>query len=56
MSVLQWPERIFHCESGVTALDFSASNASQLAVGMHDGSIASYNVHSQEKTPIIDSR
>ncbi|CDR18366.1 unnamed protein product, partial [Oncorhynchus mykiss] len=52
---LQWPERVFTCESGVTTLDFSASNASQLAVGMHDGSIATYNVESREKTPVIDS-
>ncbi|XP_064791994.1 dynein axonemal intermediate chain 4 [Oncorhynchus masou masou] len=50
-----WPERFFTCESGVTTLDFSASNASQLAVGMHDGSIATYNVESREKTPVIDS-
>nr|XP_055069609.1 dynein axonemal intermediate chain 4 isoform X1 [Misgurnus anguillicaudatus] len=49
-----WPERIFHCESGVTALDFSACNASQLAVGMYDGSIAVYNVQSREQTAIID--
>ncbi|XP_072540329.1 dynein axonemal intermediate chain 4 [Salminus brasiliensis] len=50
-----WPERIFHCDNAVTALDFSANNASQLAVGMHDGSIAVYNVQCSEKTPIIDS-
>ncbi|KAK1795746.1 hypothetical protein P4O66_001225 [Electrophorus voltai] len=50
-----WPERIFHCESGVTALDFSTCSPSQLAVGMHDGSIAIYNVQSTEKTPVIDS-
>ncbi|XP_062412052.1 dynein axonemal intermediate chain 4 isoform X2 [Sardina pilchardus] len=51
----KWPERIFHCESGVTALDFSASNASQLAVGMHDGSVATYNVQSTENSPVVDS-
>uniref|UniRef100_A0A6Q2X6J2 Dynein axonemal intermediate chain 4 n=1 Tax=Esox lucius TaxID=8010 RepID=A0A6Q2X6J2_ESOLU len=50
-----WPERIFTCQSGVTALDFSASSASMLAVGMHDGTIATYNVQSREKTPVIDS-
>ncbi|KAL2089712.1 hypothetical protein ACEWY4_014400 [Coilia grayii] len=50
-----WPERIFHCESGVTALDFSAKNASQLAVGMHDGGIATYNVQSPENSPVVDS-
>ncbi|XP_063057893.1 dynein axonemal intermediate chain 4 isoform X2 [Engraulis encrasicolus] len=50
-----WPERIFHCESGVTALDFSAKNASQLAVGMQDGSIATYNVQNPESSPVLDS-
>ncbi|XP_051753182.1 dynein axonemal intermediate chain 4 isoform X2 [Ctenopharyngodon idella] len=50
-----WPDRIYHCESGVTALDFSACNANQLAVGMHDGTIAIYNVQATEQTPIIDS-
>uniref|UniRef100_A0A8C1W7J6 Dynein axonemal intermediate chain 4 n=1 Tax=Cyprinus carpio TaxID=7962 RepID=A0A8C1W7J6_CYPCA len=50
-----WPDRIFHCESGVTALDFSACNANQLAVGMYDGTIAIYNVQTTEQTPIIDS-
>ncbi|MBN3316104.1 WDR78 protein, partial [Atractosteus spatula] len=50
-----WPERIFHCESGVTALDFSANSANLLAVGMHDGSIAIYSVQSKDKTPVIDS-
>ncbi|KAM6962991.1 dynein axonemal intermediate chain 4 [Aplochiton taeniatus] len=50
-----WPDRIFPCESGVTALDFSSNNPSQLAVGMHDGSIATYNVQLSDKTPVIDS-
>ncbi|XP_067086802.1 dynein axonemal intermediate chain 4 [Osmerus mordax] len=50
-----WPERVFHCENGVTALDFSASNASLLAVGMHDGSLATYNVQSRDETPTTDT-
>ncbi|TRY54611.1 hypothetical protein DNTS_001597, partial [Danionella cerebrum] len=50
-----WPDRIFRCPSGVTALDFSARYANQLAVGMHDGTIAIYNVHTAEQTPITDS-
>ncbi|XP_042564879.1 dynein axonemal intermediate chain 4 [Clupea harengus] len=50
-----WPERIFHSDSGVTALDFSANNASQLAVGMHDGSLATYNVQNTEDSPVVDS-
>ncbi|XP_028282954.1 dynein axonemal intermediate chain 4 [Parambassis ranga] len=43
-----WPERIIHCDSPVTTLDFSASSPGQLAVGMHDGSIAIYNMQSQD--------
>ncbi|XP_036378497.1 WD repeat-containing protein 78 [Megalops cyprinoides] len=50
-----WPERIFPCESGVTALDFSSSSGGQLAVGMNDGIIATYNVQSAEKAPVVDS-
>uniref|UniRef100_A0A3Q2P1V0 Dynein axonemal intermediate chain 4 n=1 Tax=Fundulus heteroclitus TaxID=8078 RepID=A0A3Q2P1V0_FUNHE len=40
----RWPERIIHCDSAVTTLDFSANSPGQLAVGMCDGSIAVYNV------------
>ncbi|KAJ8376223.1 hypothetical protein SKAU_G00068030 [Synaphobranchus kaupii] len=50
-----WPERIFNCGSSVTALDFSANNSSQLAVGMKDGTVATYSVQSNEKTQVIDS-
>ncbi|KAM8750903.1 dynein axonemal intermediate chain 4-like isoform 1-T1 [Acanthopagrus schlegelii] len=39
-----WPERVFHCDSWVTSLDFSAINPGQLAVGMYNGTIAIYNV------------
>ncbi|XP_065813042.1 dynein axonemal intermediate chain 4 isoform X1 [Labrus bergylta] len=39
-----WPERVFHCHSSVTSLDFSAKNSGQLAVGMYDGTVAIYNV------------
>ncbi|KAL1022772.1 hypothetical protein UPYG_G00032090 [Umbra pygmaea] len=51
----KWPERVFTCESGVTAVHFSAANPGMLAVGMHDGSIATYNVQSREKIPVVDS-
>ncbi|XP_070701689.1 dynein axonemal intermediate chain 4-like [Pempheris klunzingeri] len=52
-----WPERVIHCDSAVTSLDFSSSSPSQLAVGMLDGSIALYNVHSQDyKSDVISSR
>ncbi|KAG9351047.1 hypothetical protein JZ751_024937 [Albula glossodonta] len=50
-----WPERIFRCKHGVTALDFSAINASQLAVGMNNGTVATYSVQSKGKTPVVDS-
>uniref|UniRef100_A0A3Q3VSY7 Dynein axonemal intermediate chain 4 n=1 Tax=Mola mola TaxID=94237 RepID=A0A3Q3VSY7_MOLML len=41
---LKWPEKVFHCDSGVTALDFSINNPSQLAVGMLNGTMAIYNI------------
>ncbi|XP_040894193.1 dynein intermediate chain 4, axonemal-like [Toxotes jaculatrix] len=50
-----WPERVFHCHSCVTALDFSANNPSQLAVGMLDGTVALYNVQSQDSMACIGS-
>ncbi|XP_070686525.1 dynein axonemal intermediate chain 4-like [Pempheris klunzingeri] len=50
-----WPERVFHCHSGVTSLDFSAYNPSQLAVGMFDGTVAIYDVQSRDKTCIVSS-
>nr|XP_046264360.1 dynein axonemal intermediate chain 4 isoform X2 [Scatophagus argus] len=52
-----WPERVIHCDSAVTSLDFSSTNPSQLAVGMKDGTIAVYNVQSQDnKSCVISSR
>ncbi|XP_049455364.1 dynein axonemal intermediate chain 4 [Epinephelus fuscoguttatus] len=51
-----WPERVFHCDSAVTSLDFSSINPNQLAVGMQDGSITIYNVRSQDnKSCVISS-
>ncbi|XP_040264439.1 dynein intermediate chain 4, axonemal [Bufo bufo] len=50
-----WPERIYYCESGVTALDFSASSPNLLAVGMYDGTVAIYNVQNKESVPVLDS-
>uniref|UniRef100_A0A3Q0QZP1 Dynein axonemal intermediate chain 4 n=1 Tax=Amphilophus citrinellus TaxID=61819 RepID=A0A3Q0QZP1_AMPCI len=53
---LQWPERVIHCDSTVTSLDFSASSPSQLAVGTRDGSITIYSVHSQDnRSQIVSS-
>ncbi|NXL46974.1 WDR78 protein, partial [Podilymbus podiceps] len=50
-----WPERVFRCEHGVTALDFSTASPNLLAVGTYDGSIAIYNVGSCIDAPLLDS-
>ncbi|KAM3604374.1 uncharacterized protein V6R79_010198 [Siganus canaliculatus] len=46
-----WPERVIHCGSAVTALDFSAQTPGQLVVGMQDGGVAIYNVQTQDRRP-----
>lgn len=51
----EFPERFFHLDSGVTAVDFSAAHPNLLAVGMYDGAIAIYNVRSRSGTPALDS-
>ncbi|XP_018418587.1 PREDICTED: WD repeat-containing protein 78 [Nanorana parkeri] len=50
-----WPERIFHCESGVTAVDFSATRPNLLAVGMYDGTVAIYDVQKNDDVPVLGS-
>ncbi|XP_064310936.1 dynein axonemal intermediate chain 4 isoform X2 [Phalacrocorax carbo] len=50
-----WPERIFRCEHGVTALDFSMASPNLLAVGMYNGSVAIYNVQSCNNATLLDS-
>uniref|UniRef100_A0A8B9N6N1 Dynein axonemal intermediate chain 4 n=1 Tax=Accipiter nisus TaxID=211598 RepID=A0A8B9N6N1_9AVES len=50
-----WPERIFRCEHGVTALDFSMASPNLLAVGMYDGSVTIYNVRSCNDAALLDS-
>ncbi|NXN45478.1 WDR78 protein, partial [Rhinoptilus africanus] len=50
-----WPERIFRCEHGVTALDFSMASPNLLAVGMYNGSVAIYNVRSCDDAALLDS-
>ncbi|XP_034038575.1 WD repeat-containing protein 78 [Thalassophryne amazonica] len=50
-----WPERVFHCASPVSSLDFSANNPSQLAVGMHEGTITVFSVQSQDNAFVISS-
>ncbi|KFQ51423.1 WD repeat-containing protein 78, partial [Pelecanus crispus] len=50
-----WPERIFQCEHGVTALDFSMASPNLLAVGTYNGSVTIYNVQSRNDTSLLDS-
>jgi WD40 repeat protein len=41
--------------AGVTSLDFSQRNPHILGVGMHDGTIAVYDVRSRQATPMLAS-
>ncbi|NXA66410.1 WDR78 protein, partial [Mohoua ochrocephala] len=50
-----WPERIFRCEHGVTAVDFSLACPHLLAVGMADGRVAIYDVRSRNAAALLDS-
>ncbi|NXF11311.1 WDR78 protein, partial [Smithornis capensis] len=52
---LMWPERIFRCEHGVTAVDFSMAIPYLLAVGMSNGSVAIYDVRSRNDIAFLDS-
>lgn len=56
VSPLQWPERVLHCDSAVTSLDFSANSPCQLAVGMLDGNVAIYNMSEENDSHIVSSR
>ncbi|NXS92027.1 WDR78 protein, partial [Jacana jacana] len=50
-----WPERVFRCEHGVTALDFSRASPNLLAVGTYKGSVAIYDVRSGNDAALLDS-
>ncbi|XP_074858438.1 dynein axonemal intermediate chain 4 isoform X2 [Carettochelys insculpta] len=50
-----WPERIYQCDHGVTALDFSLANPNLLAVGMYNGTVAIYNVQTHNTAAVLDS-
>ncbi|NXN02858.1 WDR78 protein, partial [Sylvia borin] len=50
-----WPERIFRCEHGVTAVDFSLARPNLLAVGMANGCVAIYDVRSRSDAALLDS-
>ena len=54
-----YPERVLSLPSGCTAVDFSRKTPHLLAVGMHDGTVAIFNVRREESgvlaTPVLDS-
>lgn len=50
-----WPERVYQCTYGVTALGFSVASPNLLAVGMFNGTIAVYNVQSRNPTSVLDT-
>ncbi|XP_027507289.1 WD repeat-containing protein 78 isoform X3 [Corapipo altera] len=50
-----WPERIFQCDHGVTAVDFSLASPNLLAVGTSSGSVAVYDVRSRNDAAFLDS-
>eukprot|EP00878_Enallax_costatus_P041950 GHUV01048885.1.p1 GENE.GHUV01048885.1~~GHUV01048885.1.p1 ORF type:complete len:414 (+),score=115.24 GHUV01048885.1:1124-2365(+) len=49
------PVWTFETKSAVTALDFSKQSPHILAVGLHDGTIAIYDVRSRSDTPLMAS-
>lgn len=53
MPSAQWPERVFYCRDSVTSLDFSTNKPCQLAVGMHGGAVAIYNVQIQDSSACV---
>ncbi|XP_078075499.1 dynein axonemal intermediate chain 4 [Mustelus asterias] len=50
-----WPERVYYCDSGVSALEFSADSPNLLAVGHYDGTVAIYNIRNPENGLVLDS-
>ncbi|EDV22267.1 uncharacterized protein TRIADDRAFT_29402, partial [Trichoplax adhaerens] len=51
----EYPERIFHFNTGVTGLDFSSTSGSLLAVGLYDGTVAIVDVRGTGSQSILDS-
>ncbi|CAK8676221.1 dynein axonemal intermediate chain 4-like [Clavelina lepadiformis] len=51
----EYPERVFHCKTSVTALDFSTTNPNLLAVGQYDGTVCIYNVRNATDAAVVDS-
>nr|XP_060629680.1 dynein axonemal intermediate chain 4 [Anolis sagrei ordinatus] len=50
-----WPERVYKCHHGVTALDFSATNPNLLAVGLFNGTIELFNVQTRNRHSVLDN-
>ncbi|XP_072296618.1 dynein axonemal intermediate chain 4 [Eucyclogobius newberryi] len=48
-----WPERVFPCDSPVTALDFSVKSPCQLAVGMEDGTVMICSVQTDHSSSSV---
>jgi WD40 repeat protein len=44
-----------HTPAGVSALDWSGSSPNLLAVGLHDGNVAIYDVRSRQPRPVMES-
>ncbi|XP_061678445.1 dynein axonemal intermediate chain 4 isoform X2 [Syngnathoides biaculeatus] len=52
---LSWPERVYHCQSSITALDFSSTHPDKLAVGMLDGTVAIFSVRNRDSHTFLAS-
>lgn len=49
------PERVYAPSCAVTSIDFSSSHPSFLSVGLFNGTIVIYNIHSSSDKPVLDS-
>ena len=52
---IEYPERVFHLESGVTAVDFSSCHPNLLGVGTYDGSVCVFDVATKTDKPVLDN-
>uniref|UniRef100_F7CJP1 Dynein axonemal intermediate chain 4 n=1 Tax=Monodelphis domestica TaxID=13616 RepID=F7CJP1_MONDO len=50
-----WPERVYPSHHGVTSVDFSIASPNLLAIGYYNGTIAIFNVQSNNKVSVLDS-
>ncbi len=51
-----FPERVYRTSAGVTALSFATQHPHLLAVGLHDGTVAVYDVSTFSNAPVLDTR